>query len=96
MMTKQRITKIEEFIKNNNLQFTEGRRNTDSVALSGYALYVGLTEKDLSKLTDIVYETLPDCDAYTDDELARVFEFAKANNYGKWWEGEEAKKQYKF
>lgn len=93
-MTKEQKVKIQEFIKNNNLTFKEGTRNTDSVILSGYSLYLGIkTAKELEKVIDAA---LPDADCDYYEELDRVFSYASENNYGKWWETETAIKTYKF
>lgn len=87
--------KLKQFIKDNNLEFTEGRRNFDSVVLSGYALYLDANSEQLKNAIEIVLgEEI--WDDNLEDELDRVFDYAKSNNYGKWWEKEEAKKMYKF
>ena len=85
--------KLEEFIKNNNITFEKGRRNTDSVALSGYALSLGMnTVGDLEKLIDVL---CPKADWEYSRELERVFKYASDNNYGNWWDSQEAKNSYK-
>jgi len=86
--------KLEQFIRDNNLRFTEGQRNSDAVKLSGYALHLGVL--DVNLLLDIVENTCEDCNIDYREELDRVFDYAKYNNYGKWWSTEAAKKQYKF
>ncbi len=93
-MTKKQKIEIEKFIKENNLTFEYGSRNTDSVVLSGYSLYLGVN--DVDKVIEVIDKVLPDADEDYSPELERVFEYAGANNYGKWWNSEEAKKEYKF
>jgi len=93
-MTKAQKVQLENFIKNNNLTFTEGKRNTDSVILSGYALYIGMKNAhDLEKVIDLVCK-----EAHYDyfSELRRVFQYANENAYDRWWESEVAKNTYKF
>lgn len=93
-MTKAQKTKLEDFIKNNNLTFTEGRRNTDSVILSGYGLFIGVKNAhDLEKVIDLV---LPAAHYDYFSELRRVFQYANENAYDRWWESEIAKNTYKF
>jgi len=93
-MTKEQKTKIEEFIKNNKLTFEEGKRNTDSVALSGYALSIGFKKHhDLEKVIDVL---CPKAHWEYSKELERVFKYASDNNYGNWWDTQEAKNSYKF
>lgn len=85
--------KIEKFIKDNGLSFVEGCRNTDSVVLSGYCLYLGIT--DITVILNIINNI---CKTIThfEDEFERVFKYAENHNYGNWWKTKEAKKAYKF
>lgn len=87
-MTK--IEQLQKFIKDNNLKFTEGRRNNDLTVLCGYGLYIisNLEELWTSIPTDVVTEEL-------EKELDRVFKYTEANNYGQWWENEANRNQYK-
>jgi len=85
------LNKIQEFIKNNGLDFTGSGSdlNSNFCSLSGYALHLGLTLDELKeKMTD---EQLDEV-----DELDRVFDFAESHNYGAWWTSDDAKEQYKF
>lgn len=87
--------KLENFIKNNNLTFEEGQRNTDSVVLSGYALFIG--ETDWTVLVEAIDEVASEtCDCDYHEELERVFDYAEANNYGNWWKNKKNTKAYKF
>ena len=93
-MTKAQKTKIEDFIKNNFLTFEKGKRNTDSVALSGYVLSLGINNHhDLEKIIDVL---CPKADWEYGKELERVFKYASDNNYGSWWASTAAKNSYKF
>lgn len=89
-MTK--VKQLERFIKDNGLQFTEGRRNSDLVVLCGYGIYIEATGNEIwdsiSEDVDTDFEEL-------EKEFNRVFEYAHANNYGKWWEIEMNRKAYK-
>ena len=89
-MTK--IEQLEKFIKENSLEFTEGRRNSDLVVLCGYGLYIGADLADVWNSIPLGIDT--DYDEL-ETELERVFEYAHAHNYGKWWENEANRKAYK-
>ena len=52
--------KLEKFIKDNGIVFSIGKRNFDSVTISGYALSIGITE--CSQLEKIIDEILPDAE----------------------------------
>lgn len=86
--------RIIKFIKDNDLDFssTDSGLNSNCVILSGYALHLDIDNidelaKELKGL-GLSWETYV--------ELDRVYSFAKANNYGKYWESDLAKKTYKF
>ena len=85
-------TKLKTFIENNNLTFLEGTRNSDSVVICGYGLHINATEDEI---LDVVTK-LDDVDVNIDDEISRVYRYAKANNYQNYWNTPEAKKQYTF
>jgi hypothetical protein len=100
-MNKQ-IEHLEEFIKLNDLKFTEGRRNTDCTILIGYALYYTYDVKEgkfKSEDTKLVLESILEhklkIDLELKKEFEKVFEFAKRNKYGKWWEKEDNRSKYK-
>ena len=104
------IEKISKFVKDNNLQFTEGRRNSDCTILAGFVLSFK-PDYEADEILDIVAE-IEDFDPaslvstplihdsiLTDElntEFNRVWEYAKANGYGNWWSTPDAKKQYIF
>jgi len=73
---------LKHFINVKNIDFKIGKRNTDSVALAGYALFLGI--KNFHELEDLI--DIPLTSAAL-DEFERVFHFAKRKNYGKYWEG---------
>lgn len=91
-MTK--IEQLQNFIKNNKLQFTEGRRNSDLVVLCGYGLYIKASNEE-------IWESIPGIKRVEasvlelEEEFDRVYDYAETNNYGKWWEKEANRKQYK-
>lgn len=85
---------IKKFIKDNKLTFKEGTRNSDSVILSGYSLSLQVRDSEIVK--QAIDEILPNADANYKEELDRVFSYAKANNYGSWWNTANAEKQYIF
>ena len=84
------MKELEQFIINNNLEFVSGRRNSDIVILCGYALFLNYSHNDI--LTAINKPK----DSFITSEVMRVYDYAKKNNYKKYWETEEAKKIYKF
>lgn len=88
------MEKLEKFIKENNLTFAEGSRNTDAVVISGYALHLGIN--DVNVIENVIEKTVSTRGWEYDKELRRVFEYAKDNNYGQWWTLEGAKTMYKF
>ncbi len=87
-MTK--IEQLQKFIKDNKLEFVEGRRNSDLVILCGYALYINATSEDCY---EAIFHNLLTLEL--NSELDRVYDYAETNNYGKWWEKEANRKQYK-
>lgn len=86
------MSQIKEFIKNNELSFEEGNRNTTVVVLIGYAQSIGLTEVQLDEELQEYYDE----DEFVADEVTRLFDYCKARNYKKFWSTAEAKKKYKF
>lgn len=98
--TNRDVTKnIIEFIKNNDLKFTAGRRNTDLVLLCGFVDYlcehvshVDLfydlaneieTNKELKLIFSDWISSYGELAAY--DEIDRVWRFAAEASYGVWW-----------
>ena len=79
---------IENFIKNNELVFKDGHRNVSLVIICGYSLYKNIPLNDLINFFKNDERTLK--------ELKRVYDYAKDNNYDKFWKTEKAKKQYIF
>jgi len=92
MTIEERKEKLKKFIEDNELLFIDGRRNNDCVIVSGFALSIGV--RDTIEIERVINEIGTGYDY--EEELARVFDYAEANNYGKWWESEDAKKLYKF
>lgn len=92
-MTKEDIKKIKDFIKNNGITFEHGSRNTHSTIISGYSLSLPSTSK--SGLVKILLEECPNIKGYP-KEFNNVFEFAKRNNYERYWDTVDAKERYKF
>lgn len=91
-MTK--IERLQKFIKDNKLEFVEGRRNSDLVVLCGYGLYI-------EALGEEIWDSIPGnkrADANSlelEEEFNRVLLYSQSYNYGKWWEKEANRKQYK-
>lgn len=87
MIREEKVKDLKKFIKDNNLLFVEGVRNKNITILSGFACHIEALLEEIKKAIDI-----PELD----EEIERVYEYAFYNNYGEWWEREEAKKEYKF
>lgn len=87
-----RLNKIEQFIKDNDLDFSGSGSdlNGNCVVLAGYALYL-----EIYNYNDLL-DKLNKTEIYDDTELERVFNYTYNENYGDWWHTEEAKKKYKF
>lgn len=85
------MKELKEFIKNNDLKFTPGRRNSDCVVICGYALSIDATLDDIKN--SIEFDLL---DIELIDELEKVHIYAKSNNYGLFWNTNLAKNQYEF
>lgn len=85
--------KVEKFIKDNGLDFSgDGSElNSNCVILSGYMLYIGIEEEEEIEMA------LEDLDISLEgtNELLRVFDYAKENNYGLWWKNKENRKKFK-
>ena len=88
------MKELIKFIKANKLKFQEGRRNSDSVILSGYALYLGI--EDVEDIKTAIESTLKDYDSDYAKELEKVFSYAQDHNYESFWETDESKKLYIF
>lgn len=85
--------KLEKFIKDNNLKFEVGTRNSDSTVISGYALHLGV--RDTEPIIEAIESTLKSTADY-EGELDRVFNYALRAGYGKFWKTKDAKKLYIF
>lgn len=85
---------IINFIEKNNLDFSGSGSELNSVCttISGYALHIGIDNSNA--LINIIHSYFPY--GKFQEELERVFKFAKGANYGKWWLSPDAKKMYKF
>lgn len=84
------MTQLETFIKDNNLKFEEGSGgNSDILAICGYACYLG------ASLTE-VFDAINTSSVDTEIEVERIYDYAKKNNYAKFWHTSAAKAQYTF
>jgi hypothetical protein len=88
-MTKKQ--QIKNFIENNGIDFntTGSSLNSNCTILSGYALYIGITSPKML----IKYIDPPDSE--TEDEIERVFKYAKGKNYENWWVDEKNRNKFK-
>jgi hypothetical protein len=80
--------KLEQFITDNKLEFNAGSGGDSNIlALVGYSIHIGASLQDCIEVAD---------NSDVDSEIERVYNYAKKNNYGKWWESKVAKEQYIF
>ena len=84
--------KIQEFIKNNNLSFKEGNRNTTIVVIIGYSQHLGVTQPGLKTELDHEIED----DSFISEEISRLWDYCKTRNYKNFWTTDKAKELYKF
>lgn len=82
---------LKKFIKDNNLTFEEGTRNSDSCILAGYALHL---QMNMTEVMQCIETVCPDSTNYR-EEFIPVFEHATNKGYGSWWAYEDNSKQYK-
>lgn len=84
--------KIIQFIKNNNLEFEEGTRNSTIIILIGYSQYLEMNQEELEEeLEDIIIE-----DNFVKEEIERLWGYCKIKKYKDFWKTETAKDQYEF
>ena len=86
------MSKIREFIENNDISFDEGCRNSTVVTLMGYAQHLGLNKDEFeSELSDEI-----EADGVIQDEIDERWGYCESNNYKKFWITKDAKKQWMF
>jgi len=93
-MSEKKLNPIEQFIKDNELEFTGGGSslNGNCTVIAGYACHQGISEE----YTFIQQFNVTELSEEAEKELRRVFNYADSNNYGDYWKTEEAKKIYEF
>lgn len=93
---KTPIERFKKFLKKNDFEFSEGRRNSDSVPVAGFAIYLGFDIHDADELIDVIYRVYSSTAEDFDEEFEKVLSFAEENNYGEWWSTAAASKMYTF
>lgn len=88
----KQMSDIKNFITENKLNFSEGSRNSNCTVLIGYSQFKGLTKQQLKE--EIAVEIVRD--GFIGEEIDRLFDYCKKNNYSKYWKTAEAKLQYTF
>jgi hypothetical protein len=83
---------MRDFINENDLNFTEGSRNSTITTLIGFSQYKGLTKEELK--LELVKEIARD--SFIGEEIERLWDYCKARNYKNWWSTPEASLQYTF
>jgi hypothetical protein len=90
----QKVDKLKEFLKDNNIEFTKGRRNTDSTIIAGFCLWLDLN--DMEAIVKTIKAVCPDPHWNFAEEFERVYAWAERNGYGSWWDDKVAHSHYKF
>lgn len=85
---------ILEFVKSNNIVLTETQSslNSQCCILAGFSLYNDIENSD--DVIEILKEEYKELNSEFITEFERVFEYAKAHNYGDFWTSDAAKKMY--
>lgn len=86
-------TLVKEFIKNNELTFdgTDSSLNGNCVVLAGFICHITVGS---SAGNELIYSLKLSAEA--EEELLRVFDYAYNNNYGEYWDTEDARLAYTF
>lgn len=86
--------RIIEFCETNGITFEYGRRNSDSVIIAGYSLYLGCAGPTTA--IKAIKAACPERGNDWEKEFRRVFEFAEGYDYGAWWYNEFAHSEFVF
>jgi len=84
------MSKIQKFINDNDISFIEGNRNTTVVILIGYAQHLNIS-KNILKI-ELSKEIISD--SFIAEEIDRLWDYCKSNNYKDYWSKTVSKKQY--
>ena len=89
-------SELVNFIIENNLNFngSGSELNSMCVVLAGYSIFKG--HITTGQLKEAVHEVFPKSVGNFERELERVFDYAFDNDYGNFWETEDAKMMYTF
>ena len=83
---------MKNFIKENNISFEPGSRNSSIVTLIGYSQFRELSIEELKEaLSDEIEQ-----DSFLSEEIDRLWDYCKARKYKDFWVGSQAKAQYTF
>lgn len=82
------MKQLTKFVEDNKLTFNSGSGgDVNILALCGYATYINASLKDCIKVANN-----KDCN----DEIERIYKYAKKNNYAAFWTKPEAHTMYIF
>lgn len=90
--------KLIKFIEENAIDLcdTGSSLNGQCCILSGFALHLGYTEADIL-IQALVNNGIDEAqDLEVQNEICKVFGYAKKNNYGAYWNTNEAHVNYNF
>jgi len=93
------MNKLQQFIFDNKIDLNADSTGSDLNGLClpvvGYALYLGYDDT-LDIVKSIERDDVFSIPNIVVDEIDRIFEYAANNNYGNWWQREEAHETYIF
>jgi len=107
---KEITEKLATFFKANNLEFTEGRRNSDAVIACGYLDYLNMFSYEVEFMEYLTYDEVKsifwnafvqvyDRSIWTpglEEEVHKVLDYTYDHQYGNWWRCDGAKRTYIF
>ena len=88
---------LKQFIVDNELTFTKGRRNSDCIIICGFALWLSEFKKFKESPKEeirFILKTKFKKDPVLEDEFISTFEYADINDYSLWWENPLNREQY--
>ena len=86
------MTTLRKFIKDNDLSFMTGERNSTVTTLIGFAQYLGLRKDNLEAELQKEIEN----DNFIQTEIDRLWSYCERNNYALWWKNNPEAKHYEY
>jgi len=96
MELQERKDKLIQFIKDNEIEFREGNRNTPATILAGFSKHLGF--KDWADVSEFLYESEElELDPISENEMDRVLKYVyegTEKDYALFWKTEQARNQF--